>query len=90
MSIRAGYILIHISEESDINIVCLMEHNKDKDEVYARAIAKVAGDGILPDVPYDNTNEEVMHSRVFSSASKDDVSTDNTLHSHYASSKKEH
>lgn len=72
-------ILDIISEESDINIVCLMEHNKDKDEVYARAIAKVAGDGILPDVPYDNTNEEVMHSRVFSSASIDDVSTDNTL-----------
>ena len=52
-------ILDIISEESDINIVCLMEHNKDKDEVYARAIAKVAGDGILPDVPYDNTNEDI-------------------------------
>ena len=26
-------ILDIISEESDINIVCLMEHNKDKDEV---------------------------------------------------------
>lgn len=39
-------ILDIISEESDINIVCLMEHNKDKDEVYARAIAR------LPEMAY--------------------------------------
>ena len=58
-------ILDIISEESDINIVCLMEHNKDKDEVYARAIAKVAGDGILPDVPYENKLEVFISEGTF-------------------------
>ena len=69
----------NLTDNEEQEILDIISEESDKDEVYARAIAKVAGDGILPDVPYDNTNEEIMHSRVFSSASIDDVSTDNTL-----------